>query len=353
MRPPGSKEPPRRDGRGASCRGQAAVPSESRPVASRQGSRIQGRQFLLELQARYCPAAFLVQIRPKEHRAPSRRRHAQSKVRIERAYGVSDGDQSRRPSRQAIVVHHAIRGGAIAMDRGHRPRAGERLSQLAVSEASDEVQEGACRRREAVRRQEPTARRPSDPPPRATSWRSEAQCPRVGAMERQCQSGASAGSRWNQRDTYCVPDSTTVFFTCDPTPFGRRAIQRGSVEPAPLASTTKSAKSVASPAACRSAVRTPVTLSPSGLLSSPTTFWPSRTCTVDFPARPRRSTFSRRAREQAYVVIPEGVRGSQPAEKRNRASAEASKGRAPSATSSSLQPGINSSNAAAPAAISR
>ena len=79
--------------------------------------------------------------------------------------------------------------------------------------------------------------------------------PAAGATERQCQSGASPGSRWNQRDTYCLPDSITVSSTCNPRPPGRRAIQRGSIEPVPLASTTRSARRFALPEPCVSAVQ--------------------------------------------------------------------------------------------------
>jgi hypothetical protein len=48
----------------------------------------------------------------------------------------------------------------------------------------------------------------------------------------------------------------------------------------------RSAERAVSTVSCCWVVRTPVTLSPRGLPSSPTTLWPSRTCTVGLPTRP-------------------------------------------------------------------
>src|SRR5262249_46490929 len=91
------------------------------------GLSIQGCQFLLKIRDRDLPVTF-VQVSPQKHHPPRRRSHAQSKIRIERAYRVPDGDQSRGPSCQPFVVHHAIRGGSITKDWGYRPRTSERRS---------------------------------------------------------------------------------------------------------------------------------------------------------------------------------------------------------------------------------
>ena len=240
------------------------------------------------------------------------------------------------------------------MDGGHRPRTGERLSKLAVAETSGEVQEGRVvgGKRFAGRSQE------HDAPTillRAQHHGGAKRRARLPApSERQCQSGASPGSRWNQRDTYCLPDSTTVSSTVR----SQAVRQAGNPTRERRACAARIhdqvGQKIASPEPCVSAGYERQSLAhPVGSPSSPRTFWSSRTCTLGSRARPRRSTSSSRAREQAYVVMPEAVRGSQPAGKRIAASADASKGIAPRATTSSLQPGINSSNAAAPAAIRR
>src|SRR5262245_24691026 len=102
---------------------------------------IQDRQVLLEFQPSYCPTTLPIQVCRKQYRAPRGRRHAQSKVWIERAHRVADGNQSRWPSLEAFVVHHATGGGAVMMDGRGWPRKGKRLSQLAIPETRDEVDE--------------------------------------------------------------------------------------------------------------------------------------------------------------------------------------------------------------------
>ena len=90
--------------------------------------------------ATFSPSA--AEMAPEEHHAPGRRRHAEPEVRVEGTHRICEGDQSRRPDRQAFVVPEAIGGVAKMVNaaQGRGPR--ERVPQRAICEARREVQEG-------------------------------------------------------------------------------------------------------------------------------------------------------------------------------------------------------------------